>query len=325
MNRISTTLAMAAALLGAGLIALPAQATAARGPTGTFVLNDTAKAFSKDADAKGQAILSGSHFDRSVHLIVETFPEVPTEKKAEFEKATDKKKFYRDWAKELYRKNQDRGIYVQIVMTGHIEVVVDDQTAERRHFSNEDSNTLAKKFADAFRKAKDLKGEEAQAARDQGLVEAAEFVVSQLKGTKVGSDAAPVGEKKRSGGIGGMSIGGWICLGLFVLLGAWLVIGVIRAFTGGGGGGSGPGGGGGFMTSLFGGLFGAMAGMWLYNSMFGHGGMFGGASDAYAGDSSGYGDSGGDYGAGDTGGDYGGSADFGGGDFGGGDFGGGDF
>ena len=52
---------------------------------------------------------------------------------------------------------------------------------------------------------------------------------------------------------GGMSIGGWICLGLCVLLGVWLVIGLIRAFTGGGGGygggGYGGGGGGGFGSS----------------------------------------------------------------------------
>ena len=87
-----------------------------------------------------------------------------------------------------------------------------------------------------------------------------------------------------------MGVGGWICLGLCVLLGVWLVIGIIRAFTGGGGGGGGygggGGGGGGFGSSLMGGLFGAMAGMWLYNSMFGgHHDM--GSNDAFAGDGGG--------------------------------------
>jgi hypothetical protein len=100
-----------------------------------------------------------------------------------------------------------------------------------------------------------------------------------------------------------------------LVLGIWLVIGLIRSFSGGGmGGGMG---GGGFFPGLMGGLFGAMAGAWLYDSFF-----HSGSSQAFGGDNLGGGasDSPGDFTS--SGGDVGGG-DFGGGDFGGGDFGGG--
>src|SRR5205807_8678908 len=71
-------------------------------------------------------------------------------------------------------------------------------------------------------------------------------------------------------------IWGWICLGIVVLLAIWLVVALIRAFTGsgsggyggGGGGYGGGGGGGGFFPALMGGLFGAAAGMWMYDRFF---------------------------------------------------------
>ena len=74
----------------------------------------------------------------------------------------------------------------------------------------------------------------------------------------------------------------WLCPILIVVAIAWIVIGLIRSFTGagrggpapgsyaGGGYGGGPGdgggggGGGGFMSSLVGGMFGAAAGNWMY-------------------------------------------------------------
>jgi len=97
-------------------------------------------------------------------------------------------------------------------------------------------------------------------------------------------------------------------------------------------GGSGYGGGG-FFSSLLGGLFGAAAGMWLYNNLFG--GSYWDSSQAFGGETpptdagtSDYdGDGSGDFDTNDsvdTGGDFGGD-DFGGGDFDGGEFGGGDF
>lgn len=323
MNTMLTILAAAAAL---GLTASPALAEKAA-VAGTLVVNDTANVFSDSAESKANSKMSDARFDRPVHLTIETFAELPEARKSEYATApnnpADKRKVIRAWAKEVYHNNKDKGIYVLICMKpGFVEVVTDNQTAERRGFSNEDSTELSRIFTKALQVAKDKSDTEAPAARDDGLIQGTEFVVSQLTGSSVAADSTARASEKP--GVGGMGVGGWLCLGLFVLLGVWLVIGLIRAFTGGGGMG-GPGGGG-FGSSLLGGLFGAMAGMWLYNSFFGGGGMFGGASDAYAGDA-GAGDA--DTGAGGTSGDYGGGSSFddgGGGDWGGGgDFGGGDF
>jgi uncharacterized protein len=91
---------------------------------------------------------------------------------------------------------------------------------------------------------------------------------------------------------------------LLIGLGIWLVVGLMRAMSGAGGGG-------GFFPSLLGGLFGGMAGMWMYDSFFRGGGSSGG--DGYDGGASGGGDwGGGDSGGGDWGGggDYGASGDF---------------
>jgi uncharacterized protein len=322
MNKMLTLLAATVAL---GLTASPALADKAT-VAGTLTVNDIANVFSDSAEATAKSRMDDARFDRPVRLTVETFPELPEDKKNAYAAATnnpaDKRKVIRAWAKEVFHNNKDKGIYVLICMKpGFVEVITDNETAERRGFSNEDSTALSRKFTAAFQAAKEKPAAEAQAERDRGLIEGTEFVVSQLTGTAVAADSAT--RKTEKQGAGGMSVGGWLCLGLFVLLGVWLVIGLIRAFSGGGMGGMG---GGGFGSSLLGGLFGAMAGMWLYNSFFGGGGMFGG-SDAYAGDS---GDVGaGDTGAGDTSGDYGGGGSFddaGGGDWGGGgDFGGGDF
>lgn len=92
---------------------------------------------------------------------------------------------------------------------------------------------------------------------------------------------------------------------LLIGLGIWLVVGLMRGLSGAGTGG-------GFFPSMLGGLFGGMAGMWMYDSFFRGGGGFSGG-DGYDGGSSG----GGDWGGGDSGGgDWGGGGDYGaGGDF----------
>jgi len=93
---------------------------------------------------------------------------------------------------------------------------------------------------------------------------------------------------------------------LLVGLGIWLIVGVIRGLSGAGTGG-------GFFPSMLGGLFGGMAGMWMYDSFFRGGGGFSGG-DGYDGGTSGGGDwGGGDSGGGDWGGgggDYGAGGDF---------------
>jgi hypothetical protein len=330
------------AVLAAALVATPVQASGVSTPrAGNLAVFDEAKYFSAEGIDRAKSILSGTQFDQGLIVTVDTYPEPPSERKAAVQAAVgDAQKWHNylhDWAVDHAKGDKERGIYILIcAKPGGVAVIADRQTRERG-FSKENEQKVRDTLVNSFKKANQEPDTTKRATiRDSGLKSAMEFIASNLKNTKVAGDAkANTHTQHRSTSTStGMGIGGWICLGVVALLGVWLVIGLFRALSGGGGGGGGGmgggAGGGGFMTSLFGGLFGAMAGMWLYNNMFGHGGMFGG-SDAYAGDSPG-GDTGGNYdtGAGDFSGDDGASGGFddaGGGDFGGGggDFGGGDF
>lgn len=362
MSKFVTGLAMTAAVLAGGLIAAPALASkASESHPGVLHVFDNAKIFSAEGVKKAEAVMSGVTFDRGLNFTVDTYAKVPDDRRAEYEAvkgdAAKKRAFVDAWAKSMAKGDRAKGPYALICMEAAVVTVEVDVESKNRGFSHDNAVALAKTFETAMKESSNKPDAEKVAIRDAALVRATEYVVNDLKGTKVTNrdGSTPVGSNNtvaRNPKAGGMSVGGWICLGLSILLGVWLVIGLIRALTGGGGGGGGGygggggGGGGGFMSSMFGGLFGAMAGMWLYNNMFGHSGMMGG-SDAYAGDASGGGntdtgagdydggtsasaggeDGGGDWGGGgDTGGggDWGGGGDAGGGgDWGGG--GGGDF
>ena len=331
---------LAAAGVAVGLTAGQARAEKVKQPGALYVFDD-AKLFSAEGIEAAKSAFRNVQFDHALKVTVDTYAEVPAEKRAAAEAAAEASRkgdrakwraFMENWAKEAARNDKAEGPYILIVRkpTGGVAVLADRQTRERG-FTDADEQKVWDILVAALRDG-GAKAADATAAHDRGLKAAVEYIASDLKDTTVRDAGGHKAASNRGGG--GMGIGGWVCLGLCVALGAWLVIGLIRALTGGGGGPGGyGGGGGGFMSSLFGGLFGAMAGMWMYNNFFGGGGMFGGGSDAYAGDNySGGGDTGaGDYGGetgaaggyddgGAGGGDWGGGGDFGGG---GGDFGGG--
>jgi uncharacterized protein len=365
MNMSSKFWATTVAILVGGLLAAPSVALAGKAAeqkvSGTLHVYDGGKLFTDAGIDKAKAAFSDAKFEHGLILTIDTYKEIPEDRKGSYKKETDSK-FFKDWALSLAKEDRAKGIYVLVCRSpGFVEVLADKTTRERG-FSNDNEQKLRNLLLDSFKDAKTAreagKPESDQfKIRDSALLASVSYVITDLKDTSLPQKETSSTTQQVKKAAGGMSVGGWICIGLCVLLGVWLVIGLIRAFTGGGGGGGGGygggggGGGGGFMTGLLGGMFGAMAGMWLYNSVFGGHSSFG--SDAYAGDgSSGYdsgggadtsgdGDFSGDAGAGggyddgpsgDTGGggdfgggggDYGGGGDFGGG--GGGDFGGGDF
>ncbi len=351
MKRLANGWAILTALLVGGVIAVPTPAlaskvvaSAAKQQPGTLHVYDQGKLFTEAGIDKAKSTFGNTKFDHGLTLTIDTYKELPEGKKGEYSKEKEGK-FFKDWAVTLAKDDRAKGIYVLVCRSPGYVTVIADKTTRERGFTNEDEKKLRDTLLASFRDAAKEKDAAKQSQiRDTALLASVNFVAEDMKNTTVramGNPAhsdGPTTQARKTG----MGIGGWLCLGLGVLLCVWLVVGLIRAFTGGGGGGGfggGGGGGGGFGTSLLGGLFGAMAGMWIYNHMFGAGGMFG-SSDAYAGDggysgdtgadTSGDGDFSGDTGAGgsydDGGGDFGGGGgDFGGGDFGGGDFGGGDF
>jgi uncharacterized protein len=289
-----------------------------------------------------------------------------------------RKKFFEEWARELAREDRVNGVYVLICKKPtYLQVEVGNKT-QQKDFTLENRNELARIMEQRFKKAYQSKDEaEQRKLYDQGLIEGCEYVRDTMKKNGASrSELPPVGnsgadlprQHAQHGWGGGFPMSGWICTLLLVVAGVWLVIGLFRAITGAGrpaygpgpggmapggpgygpgpgyGYGGGGGGGGGFMSSLFGGMFGAAAGNWMYDRWFrgdsgggfgGGGGAFGGSPsygatpDPSSGQDTDYSGTGGDFGGGGGGGgDYGGGGgDFGGGggDFGGGggDFGGG--
>ncbi len=354
MKLLTKGWATLAALVAGGLLTLTAGTARAADIPGRMTIHDDAHLFSEGAKRDAERRMSAARFDRGLHFHVDTYKSVPADRLSAYNAASNKNEYVYRWAQDVATGDKAKGPYTLIVMSpnGHTQVVLDTET-RNRGFDDANRRHVAEIFNKAFLESAKKPVEERQAIRDRALLEATDYVINDLKGTKVvHTDGTPTKDTKAATTKRtGMSIGGWICLGIVVLLAIWLVVGIIRALTspayaGGGGYGGGPGYGGGgggfgFGTALLGGMFGAMAGMWLYNSMMGTHyppQAFGGeatAGDAHGADT---GDTGaGDYSGGsatDTGGDYGGGDGGGGGDYGGGggdygggggDYGGGDY
>ena len=295
MSRLTTGLAMLTALLVGGLVAVPAQAESKPPAKAAGVLhvygNADTKLFTEEGIKRAEATMHGTQFDHGLMVTVDTYVEVPADKKAGADAAKRNEaswhKFLENWVKERAQSDKSKGIYILICRNQWWIAVIADRETRERGFSDADEKEVWTKLRKALSEAgKEMDPTKKLETRDDGLNAAVDYIVSKLKDSHVATPASVKNDTKKSAGMG---VGGWICLGLCILLGVWLVIGLIRALTGGGGGygggGYGGGGGGGFGSSLLGGLFGAMAGMWLYNNMFGgHTGMMGG-SDAFAGDS----------------------------------------
>jgi hypothetical protein len=308
-------LTMAAILLTAALTVGPARAA-------TPEIVDKGKFFDADTIRRATRIINQIYHEFKREVVIETYETIPDAPRTK----ADEGPFFRKWARERARDLRVNGVYIMICRTPHwFQVEEGNQT--RRIFPEEDEKELERIFM------KNL-AHDPNKALLEGVAEIERGIAAHSRaGIHTGRHEAP------SGGYGVM---GWICLGVVILGGLWLVFGLVRGFSGMGGGGGGGaggvggggmgGGGGGFLSSMLGGMLGGAAGAWMYDSFFGRGG-----SSAYAGSDPGpttggvgpdtdYSGGGGDYDAGnDTGGSdpVGGGDDGGGGDWGGGDGGGG--
>jgi uncharacterized protein len=282
-------------------------------------IKDGADLFSKTAKQTARPILDDIH-RHNKEFVVETFarpgPSLPDNN----EKWG---RIFFDWASERARAEKVNGVYLLICK-------------EPPRFSAVvGTNTKKKAFTDSDRKELDaiLLANLEKKDFDGALIEGATFVRDRMR-HNLGGDSAVAHHGHDEYGEGALGGGGnswvrWVWIGLAVLLGIWIVRALLVAMSGAGGAGGGAGGG--FFSSFLGGLFGAAAGMWIYDSFFNHGGgnSWGGGDTTGGGGVDGSNQPDTDY-SGDDGHDYGGGGgdDFGGGDFGGGggdDFGGGDF
>ncbi len=285
---------------------------------------DKGEFFSADAVKKANQRIDEVKRKHKKDLVIETYKDVPEDIRDEYKKEKEKKDrnekhgiqtLFTRWGQTRFKRID--GVYIFLIKEASwVQVLVGDDT-KKRAFTEDERDRLGHRLM-ILLKEKD---------NDKALEEAVDRVTSAYEAHDKGQPNTP----NRRGQGGGTGIPGWLCMGLCILLGVWLIFAVIRGFSGGGGGGGGyGGGGGGFFSSMMGGLFGAAAGMWMYDHFFGGGGGFG--NSAMGGDSSGdggygtdtsstgdggsYGDDGGGGGGGDWGGgggDMGGGGDWGGG------------
>lgn len=320
-----TTLAIVGLISSNAATALASKAPAHE--PAQLMIEDNAQMLSSSAKDKAKSIIAESRGDPNRQVHIETYDALTPAERTELEK--DKAGFWKKW--EESKRLGERGVVILINRSpGHVSVKAAKLYHERGFTEDKEQkikNTLLEAFQKAHQAKTDGKSEAEQTAiRDAALISTAEYLKAELPTNISNAPQTKEGQKAAGNGGGGSNIMSYICIGLAIMLGVWLIFGLIRAFTGGGGGGGGPGygggGGGGFGSSLLGGLFGAMAGMWLYNNLFG-----GHTSSAFGGD--GLTDGGGDYGGGEAagGGDFsdggGASGDFGDSGGGGGDWGGG--
>lgn len=314
-------------LTGLALLAAPAAAEKSPGPKGHSNVIDNAGFFSDDIVKKARSRVELIRDDFGKGLWIETIAKA------------DSKDAVKSMAIRKYDEHKVGGVLVLISKEPEYLYIEMGKETAKRAFTQANRERLFEIFASHFRKKE----------FDKGLEEGIDYVGQTYNANigKLSAQSAAGGAAGRGAASKGDSFlskyGGWICIGLVVLLGLWLVVGLVRAFTrpaapagyggGPGYGGGGGGGGGGFMSSMLGGLFGAAAGMWMYDSFFRGSSPTGGMAPSAYGDTGGApapDDSAGPGGGGDWGGGgagAGGGGDWGGGGAGaggGGDWGGGD-
>lgn len=310
--------------------------TALTARAGTAGIHDNAGFFSEGAKADATSNINDVQRKLKKDVCVETFAEIPAElrqginlqDKAAVNRVCDQ------WSMTRARELMVNGIYVLLIkQPSHLQVTVGNDT-QRQAFTLTDRDRLVNTMLGKLR-AKD---------NDGALREGMSYVAATMRGhatshsvNQTQSTPAPVTRYRTDVRQEQSSGGGWLVTLLIIGVVAWLVVALIRALFRGGmsGGGAGMtpdssgGGGGGFMRSMMGGMFGAAAGMWLYDQFSGgHSSAYGAPPDNQLGNGSGtdsgftgqdtdYSSSGGSFGSDDSS-SSGGS--FGGGDSGGGGF-----
>ncbi len=292
-------------------------------------VRDNAGLFSAPTVKQADETIRNFQRDFRKDLLVETFAGVPESRTNDY--ARNREEFFASMVRERAQATRLDGIYVLIMKEPpphriRIQVGVGEATRQRA-FVPANRDGLVRLLQASFRENK----------YDDGLRSAVAYVESTLRsnlsgpvtsvtGTKPVAQGTPLRQVPAPSSSSASSAKSMIFLGVLIVGGVLLVMflmRLIRGGTGGGGlsrgaGGLGRvGGGGGFMSSVLGGLGGAIAGSWLYDRF---------TSNAHANDNvppiqgGAPSDVGGDFSS--SGGDVG---DFGssGGDIGGGDFGGG--
>jgi len=292
---------------------------------GTGGVRDNGDFFSEPAKKEATRKISEIETQFKKELVIETFTSIPEEIKRGVDLA-DKpalNKMFEQWTVKEARQQKINGIYILISREpAHLQIVVGNDT-QNKAFTLMDRDNLVTLMRSKLRTKQN----------DEALLECVKFVSTTMAShappsTKANSVTSPSAASPVRASQTEQAIPwGWIITAVMGIGAVWLIVGVLRSFMGGRGATAGQGmmpgmGGGGMFSSLLGGMFGAAAGMWLYDQFSGNqGNALGGEQENRGMDSTGFSGQDTDYSS--TGGDFGG--DYSGGDSGGGDGGGGDF
>ncbi len=103
-------------------------------------------------------------------LLIETFADIPADLKKDY-KPENKKEFFEKWARDQAHENAVNGVYVLICKKpSHLQVEVGNET-QKKAFTLRNRNELAKLLIDKFKEKK----------YDEGLQEAVDFYATTLK------------------------------------------------------------------------------------------------------------------------------------------------
>lgn len=295
-------------------------------------IRDNATLFSDAAKSEASRNITELEKRFGKDLAIETFKAIPDDLKkgVDLQDKAAMNRLFEQWAVKQAKQLKVNGVYVLIsTEPAHLQIVLGTET-QKKAFTLLDRDNLISTMLGRLR----------QKQNDQALLEGVNFVHSTIRAhasvraparSMAPMPAPAVTSHAESSETSRPWL--WILLALLGVGAVLLIMGIFRAMTRGGGtpgvaGASPLSGGGGFMSSLLGGMFGAAAGMWLYNQFSGnHGSAWGadqnsnndgGGDNTFSGRDSDYSSSGGDFSDSSSGGGDSGGGDSGGG--GGGDF-----
>ena len=290
---------------------------------GTGDVLDNGDFFSDSAKKEATLKISEIESQFKKELVVQTFMVIPEEIKQGVD-LTDEpalKKMFHQWTLKEAEQQKVNGIYILISREpAHLQIAVGGDT-QKKAFTLKDRDNLATLMLSKLRAKQN----------DEALSECVKFVSTTMAGhaltsTRVNNSSSPTPASSATAlPTEQATPWGWIITAVIGIAAVWLIVGVVRSLMGGRGANAGTGmmpggggGGGGMFSSLLGGMFGAAAGMWLYDQFSGsHGNAWGGeqenretGSTGFSGQDTDYSSAGGDFGGDYSGGDSGGGGDF---------------
>ena len=181
---------------------------------------DQAQFFSKAAVEQATRKVQEIRRRFKVDVVIETFPSIPENMKAEY-KPEEKKAFFLRWADARAAGEGVKGIYVLICKNpGHLQIAPDQLTIRKREFTLEESAALVRRVT----KLMDQKQFDAALSE---MVNTIESTLATNLGQRSGRAVPPAQGIPNSWPLGGAGqsspLVGWICLGVVVLLVVWLI------------------------------------------------------------------------------------------------------